>query len=147
MFVPLLDGAVTEIPVVGPLLDGHDALVYLAVIVAGVASYYLFHTHLGLSLRAVGEDSASAESAGVNVTWVRYAHVMVGGALAGLGGAYFSLALVPTWQDDPIGAAGWIAMLPFVLATVAIIVLTSGKRARFLGAPAALGILYFREQR
>lgn len=194
VFVPLLDGAITEIPVVGPLLFGHDVLVYLAVIVAGVASYYLFHTHLGLSLRAVGEDPASAESAGVNVTWVRYAHVMVGGALAGLGGAYFSLALVPTWQDDPIGAAGWIAialvilaswrpwravfaaylfgaaerfqftlqtlgepwsnvpstllaMLPFVLAIIAMIVLTSGKRARFLGAPAALGIPYFREQR
>lgn len=194
VFEPLFSGAITEIPVVGQLLFGHDILVYLSVIVAGGASYYLFRTHMGLSLRAVGEDPASAESAGVNVSWVRYAHVMVGGALAGLGGAYFSLALVPTWQDDPIGAAGWIAialvilaswrpwravfaaylfgaaerfqftlqtlgepwsnvpstllaMLPFILAIVAMIVLTSGKRARFLGAPAALGIPYFREQR
>jgi simple sugar transport system permease protein len=149
---------------------------------------------MGLSLRAVGEDPASSESAGVNVSKVRYIHVMIGGALAGLGGAYFSLVLTPTWQDDPIGAAGWIAialvilaswrpwravfaaylfgaaervqftlqtlgepwssipstllsMLPFVLAIIAMIVLTSGKRARYLGAPAALGIPYFREQR
>lgn len=194
VFEPVISGGIADWPVVGPLLFGHDILVYLAWVVAGGASYYLFHTRMGLSLRAVGEDPASSESAGVNVAWVRYAHVMVGGALAGLGGAYFSLALVPTWQDDPIGAAGWIAialvilaswrpwravfaaylfgaaeriqftlqtlgepwsnipstllaMLPFLLAIVAMIVLTSGKRARFLGAPAALGIPYFREQR
>lgn len=194
VFEPLISGGVADWPVVGPLLFGHDILVYLSWLVAAGASYYLFRTRMGLSLRAVGEDPASAESAGVNVAWVRYAHVMVGGALAGLGGAYFSLALVPTWQDDPIGAAGWIAialvilaswrparavfaaylfgaaeriqftlqtigepwsnipstllaMLPFLLAIIAMILLTSGKRARLLGAPAALGIPYFREQR
>ncbi len=194
VFEPLISGGIADWPLVGPLLLGHDILVYLAWVVAAGASYYLFRTRMGLSLRAVGEDPASAESAGVNVAWVRYAHVMAGGALAGLGGAYFSLALVPTWQDDPIGAAGWIAialvilaswrpgravfaaylfgaaervqftlqtigepwsnipstllaMLPFLLAIIAMIVLTSGKRARFLGAPAALGIPYFREQR
>jgi len=194
VFEPVVSGGIADWPVVGPLVFGHDILVYVAWLVAGGASYYLFHTRMGLSLRAVGEDPASAESAGVNVSWVRYAHVMVGGALAGLGGAYFSLALVPTWQDDPIGPAGWIAialvilaswrpwravfaaylfgaaeriqftlqtlgepwsnipstllaMLPFLLAIIAMIVLTSGKRARFLGAPAALAIPYFREQR
>ncbi|MEE9183756.1 MAG: ABC transporter permease [Acidimicrobiia bacterium] len=195
-FLPLLRAGtgLADLPVVGPLIFGHDILIYVAWLVAGAASYYLFHTRMGLSLRAVGEDPASAESAGVNVAWIRYAHVMAGGALAGLGGAYFSLALTPTWLDNPIGAAGWIAialvilaswrpwravfaaylfgaaeriqftlqtlgepwsdipstilaMLPFVLAIVAMIVLTSGKRARFLGAPAALAIPYFREQR
>jgi simple sugar transport system permease protein len=194
VFQPILTDGIAEWPIVGPLLFGHDALVYASWLVAVLASYYLFHTRMGLSLRAVGEDPASAESAGVNVSRVRYIHVMIGGALAGLGGAYFSLALVPTWQDDPIGAAGWIAialvilaswrpgravfaaylfgaaeriqftlqtvgepwsnipstllaMLPFVLAIIAMIVLTSGKRARLLGAPAALAIPYFREQR
>lgn len=194
VFEPILTGGLADLPLVGPLLFGHDILVYVSWLVAGVASYYLFHTRMGLSLRAVGEDPASAEAAGVNVSYVRYVHVMVGGALAGLGGAYFSLALVPTWQDDPIGAAGWIAialvilsswrpwravfaaylfgaaarvqftlqtlgepwsdipstllsMLPFVLAIIAMIVLTSGKRARYLGAPAALAIPYFREER
>ncbi len=193
-FDPMLTSGIADWPVIGPLVFGHDIMVYVAWVVAGAASYYVFHTRMGLSLRAVGEDPASAESAGVNVAWVRYAHVMAGGALAGLGGAYFSLALVPTWQDDPIGAAGWIAialvilaswrpwravfaaylfgaatriqftlqtlgepwsdipstilaMLPFVLAIVAMLALTSGKRARLLGAPAALAIPYFREQR
>lgn len=193
-FEPILTGGIADWPVIGPLVFGHDVLVYGAWVVAGLASYYVFRTRTGLTLRAVGEDPASAESAGINVNWVRYAHVMAGGALAGLGGAYFSLSLVPTWQDDPIGAAGWIAialvilaswrpwraifaaylfgaaervqftlqtlgepwsnipstllaMLPFVLAIIAMIALTSGERARYLGAPAALGVPYFREQR
>jgi simple sugar transport system permease protein len=194
VFEPIITGGIADVPIIGPLLFGHDVMVYVAWITAGFASYYLFHTKMGLALRAVGEDPASAESAGINVSAIRYAYVMVGGALAGVGGAYFSLKIVPTWQDDPIGEAGWIAialvilaswrpgravfaaylfgaaervqftlqtlgepwsnipstilaMTPFVLAIIAMIVLTSGKRGRFLGAPAALGIPYFREQR
>ncbi len=190
-FSPVLTGGPADWPIVGPLIFGHDVLVYLSWLVVAGASYYLFHTRLGLSLRAVGEDPASADAAGVNVTRYRYAHVVLGGALAGLGGAYFSLVLVPSWQDDLIGGAGWIAialvivaswrpwralfaaylfgaagrvnftlqtleisapsnllaMIPFVLAIVAMLVLTSGKRARLLGAPAALGVPYAREQR
>ncbi len=193
-FQPILEGGIAEWPLVGPLIFGHDVLVYVGVLAAVATSYYLFHTRMGLSLRSVGEDPASAESAGINVARVRYIHVMVGGALSGLGGAYFALKIVPTWQDDPIGAAGWIAialvilsswrpyralfvayafgfaqflelrlqtlgepwssipstllaMIPFILAIVAMIVVASGKRARQLGAPAALAIPYFREQR
>jgi len=191
IFEPVLPQSLADIPFVGPLLFGHDALVYLSWIVVAASSYYLFHTRPGLTVRAVGEDPASAEAAGVNVSRVRYIHVMIGGALAGLGGAYFSLALVPSWQDNPIGPAGWIAialvilaswrpwralwvaylfgaagrvnftfqtlqinvpanllaMLPFLLAIIAMLVLASGKRARLLGAPEALGIPYFREER
>jgi ABC-type uncharacterized transport system permease subunit len=191
IFEPIFPEALTDLPIVGPLVFGHDALVYLSWVIVAVASYYLFHTRPGLTVRAVGEDPASAEAAGINVSSVRYIHVMLGGALAGLGGAYFSLALVPSWQDNPIGQAGWISialvilaswrpwralwvaylfgiagrlnftfqtleinvpatlldMLPFLLAIIAMIALTSGKRARFLGAPAALGIPYYREER
>ena len=191
VFEPIMPEALADLPLVGPLIFGHDALVYLSWIVVAASSYYLFHTRPGLTVRAVGEDPASAEAAGINVSRVRYVHVMIGGALAGLGGAYFSLALVPSWQDNPIAQAGWIAialvilaswrpgralwvaylfgaaqrvsftfqtleisfpasllaMLPFILAILAMLVLTSGKRARFLGAPAALGIPYFREER
>lgn len=190
-FEPLLTSGPADLPLFGPLLFGHDLLVYLSWVVVAAASFYLFRTRMGLALRAVGEDPASAESAGVSVAIVRYVHVMVGGALAGLGGAYFSLALVPSWQDDLIGGAGWIAialvivaswrpwrallaayifgaagrinftlqtmqidvpsnllaMIPFVVAIIAMILLTSGKRARLLGAPAALAIPYSREQR
>ena len=191
VFQPIFPDGLAGLPIVGPLIFGHDALVYLSWVVVAAASFYLFRTRPGLTVRAVGEDPASAEAAGINVSRVRYVHVMLGGALAGLGGAYFSLALVPSWQDNPMGAAGWIAialvilaswrpwralwvaylfgaagrvsftfqtlgieipasllkMLPFILAILAMLILTSGKRARFLGAPAALGIPYFREER
>ncbi|MEA2023532.1 MAG: ABC transporter permease [Actinomycetota bacterium] len=191
IFQPVLPQSLADIPLIGPLILGHDSLVYLSWVVVAATSFYLFRTRPGLTVRAVGEDPASAEAAGVNVSQVRYVHVMIGGALAGLGGAYFSLALVPSWQDNPIGQSGWIAialvilaswrpwralwvaylfgaagrvsftfqtlgiaipatllaMLPFILAILAMLVLTSGKRARFLGAPAALGIPYFREER
>ena len=191
VFTPILPDVLADLPIVGPLIFGHDALVYLSWVVVAASSFYLFRTRPGLTVRAVGEDPASAEAAGINVSRIRYIHVMIGGALAGLGGAYFSLALVPSWQDNPMGAAGWIAialvilaswrpwralwvaylfgaagrvsftfqtlgisipasllaMLPFILAILAMLVLTSGKRARFLGAPAALGIPYFREER
>lgn len=193
-FKPLFEGGITELPLVGPIVFGQDIMVYVGVLTVALASFYLFRTRMGLSLRAVGEDPASAEAAGVNSTIVRYVHVMVGGALAGMGGAYFALRVVPTWQDNPIGAAGWIAialvilsswrpwramwvaylfgsaqflqlqlqtlgepwsnipstllqMIPFIMAIIAMIVFASGKRARLLGAPAALGIPYFREQR
>ncbi len=180
-----------DLPVVGPLLLGHDVLVYVSWGLVLAGGYYVFRTRPGLTLRAVGEDPASADAVGLNVTRVRYAHVLLGGALAGLGGAYVSLALVPTWQDDLIGQAGWISialvivaswrpsrvlfaaylfgaarqinftlqtmeisapsnlltMTPFALAILAMIVLASGRRARLLGAPAALGIPYSREQR
>jgi simple sugar transport system permease protein len=193
-FEPIFDGGISELPLLGPLVFDHDILVYLGVLAAAAASFYLFRSRMGLTVRAVGEDPASAEAAGINVSTVRYVHVMIGGALSGLGGAYFALKIVPTWQDDPIGAAGWIAialvilsswrpwralfvaylfgsaqrlelqlqtlgepwsgvpstllaMIPFLMAIVAMIVFASGKRARLLGAPAALGIPYFREQR
>jgi ABC-type uncharacterized transport system permease subunit len=190
-FQPLFTGGPADLPLVGPLVFGHDILVYLSWVVVAASSWYLFRTKAGLALRAVGEDPAASDSAGIDVAKVRYVHTLVGGALAGLGGAYFSLVLVPSWQDDLIGGAGWIAialvilaswrpwralwaaylfgaagrinftlqtlevsvpanllaMLPFVLAILAMILLTSGKGARLLGAPAALAIPYSRERR
>ncbi len=190
-FEALLEGGMADWPIVGPLVFGHDILVYLSWVLVAGTSFFLFRTRMGLTLRSVGEDPASAEAAGIDVIKVRYLYVMVGGALAGLGGAYYSLVLVPSWQDELIGQAGWIAialvilaswrpwralfaaylfgaagrvnftlqtleisvpsnllaMIPFVLAIIAMILLTSGKRARLLGAPAALAMPYSREER
>jgi general nucleoside transport system permease protein len=190
-FRRLLPEALGDLPVVGPLLLGHDLLVYLSWALVAAASWYLFHTRRGLELRAVGEDPAAADAAGVAVSRIRYTHTVIGGAMAGVGGAYFSLALVPSWQDGITAGAGWIAiglvifaswrpwrallaaylfggvtrlnftlqaygvavpsqflaMLPFVLTIVVLILLTGGRRGRFLGAPASLTLPYSREQR
>ncbi|MGH8874403.1 MAG: ABC transporter permease [Acidimicrobiia bacterium] len=190
-FRPFLPDALREVPVVGPLIFGHDPLVYLSWGLVAGSSYYLLRTRPGLAVRAVGEDPASADAAGLRVDLIRYWHVVAGGGLAGVAGAYFSLALVPSWQDGITAGAGWIAialvvfaawrpwralvaaylfggvtrlnftfqtlgvgvpadilaMLPFLLTIVVLVVATAGPRGRFLGAPAALAAPYAREER
>ena len=113
---PFFDDGPADWPVVGPILFGHDFVVYVTWIFAALASWYLFKTRTGLATRAVGEDPASADAAGVRVAAVRYAHVLVGGAAAGFGGTYFTLALIPSWQDEITAGAGWIAIAIVIIA-------------------------------
>ena len=78
-----------NVPILGPLVFDQNAFVYASwVLVVGVI-YYLYRTRPGLYLRAVGENPAAADAMGINVTAYRYTHTIIGGALAGLGGAYF----------------------------------------------------------
>ena len=130
---------------------------------------------------------------GIDVTWYRYAHTLVGGAFAGVGGACFSLALTPQWVDGLTAGAGWIAIalvvfafwrpdlclvgaygssacllraaaavlqargvtitpqlfqaLPYVMTIVVLVIVSTGTARRRLGAPAALGVPYVREER
>jgi simple sugar transport system permease protein len=112
---PLFGTGLADLPIVGPLIFGHDVMVYVSWFVVAAASYYLFHTRLGLSLRSVGENPAAADSAGLNVNRIRYIHVMVGGGLAGVAGAYIPLALNPSWADDAT-TLGWIAIALVIIA-------------------------------
>lgn len=188
----LLDlGGLGDLPVVGPILFDQNALTYLSWVALAAASWYLFRTRTGLHLRAVGESPATADAMGIPVDRYRYLHTMVGGALAGVGGAYFSLAIVPTWTDGVTAGRGWIALalvifgfwrpdltlvgaylfgalsslsptlqtrgvdvpvqlldsLPYLMTVVVLVVLSSGWASRRLGAPAALGRPYEREDR
>ncbi len=106
--IPLL----SQIPFIGPaFFTDQSVLVYLGYLLVPAASYWIFHTRPGLHLRAVGEQPAAADALGVNVYRVRYAYVIVGGALAGLAGATQSLAVVPGWHaDKTFIAQGWIAV-------------------------------------
>ena len=113
---PFLDNGPADWPVIGPILLGHDFVVYVTWIFTALASWYLFKTRTGLATRAVGEDPASADAAGVRVAAVRYVHVLIGGAAAGFGGAYFTLALIPSWQDEITAGAGWIAIAIVIIA-------------------------------
>jgi general nucleoside transport system permease protein len=178
-------------PVLGPVLFHQNVLVYASWILVAAVSFYLFRTRQGLHLRAVGESPAAADSVGINVTRQRYVHTLIGGALAGVGGAFFSLALTPSWLPGMTAGAGWIAValvifafwrpgltlvgayffgalssvgfnlesrgvnlppevfsaLPYVLTIIVLAALSSGWAKRRLGAPAALGIPYVREDR
>jgi ABC-type uncharacterized transport system permease subunit len=101
-----------DIAVIGPVLFNQSALVYASwALTIGVA-FYLARTRLGLNVRAVGESPAAADAMGINVTAYRYWHVLAGGALAGVGGACYSLAITPGWSDGDalVGGAGWIAI-------------------------------------
>ena len=182
-----------DLPVLGPILFDQSALVYASWVLTLLVALYLARTRWGLNVRAVGEAPASADAMGVNVTLYRYAHVLVGGALAGVGGACFSLSITPGWVagDTLVSGAGWIAIalvifafwrpelclvgaylfgglsslpfalqahdvtvtpellqsLPYVMTIVILVIVSTGFAKRRLGAPAALGIPYVREER
>ena len=100
----------SDIPIIGPLLFGQDVLVYLSIIsVIGVA-WFLNKTRAGLILRAVGENHDAAHSIGHQVVLVRFAAVLFGGAMAGIGGAYLSIAITPLWVENMVAGRGWIAL-------------------------------------
>ncbi|MFT5267075.1 MAG: ABC-type uncharacterized transport system permease subunit [Acidimicrobiales bacterium] len=113
---PLFPQVMRDIPGFGPIVFGHDPIVYLAMVAAAGAAYFLYRTPSGLALRAVGEDPAAADSAGLNVVRIRYAATAVGGFGAGIGGAYLTLAVLGTWQNGVTAGLGWIAVALVILA-------------------------------
>jgi len=189
-----------DLPVIGPVLLHQSALVYGSLALTVVIALYLSRTRFGLNVRAVGESPDAADTMGISVTRYRYAHVLAGGALAGIGGACFSLSITPGWTsgDSLVGGAGWIAValvifsfwraelclagaylfgglsgglpgalqardykvipaffktpeflnaLPYLTTVIVLVIIASGWAKRRLGAPAALGVPYVREER
>jgi simple sugar transport system permease protein len=114
---PLFPEAVRELPFIGPVLFGHDLLVYISVALVPAVAWFLFRTRPGLILRAVGESHDSAHAMGYPVVRVRYMAVLFGGLMSGLGGAYLSLAYTPMWIENMTAGRGWIALALVVFAT------------------------------
>lgn len=110
--IPIL----SKLPVLGPILFSHDALVYISYILVPVSWFFLYRTNAGLKLRSVGENPAAADAVGVNVFLTRYLYVVLGGMLAGIGGAYLSLAYAPTWLEQMTAGRGWIAVALVIFA-------------------------------
>ncbi|RME86389.1 MAG: ABC transporter permease [Caldilineae bacterium] len=106
----------SDIPVLGPILFHHDILVYITYLLVPFTAYYIHRTRPGLSLRAVGEDPATADVMGVNVARTRYIYVFIGGALAGVAGANLTLALTPGWIEGITAGQGWIAVALVIFA-------------------------------
>ena len=102
--------------VIGPILLDQTALVYASWALVAIVVLYLGRTRPGLNVRAVGEAPDAADAMGINVAAYRYAHTLAGGALAGVGGATFSLALTPQWVDGLTQGAGWIAIALVIFA-------------------------------
>jgi general nucleoside transport system permease protein len=115
-FQEILPKSFQDIPVIGPVVFGQSILVYASWVLVVVVALYLTRTRVGLNVRAVGESPAAADAMGINVAAYRYAHTLVGGALAGIGGAAFSLSITPQWVGGLTGGAGWIAIALVIFA-------------------------------
>jgi ABC-type uncharacterized transport system permease subunit len=107
----------SDLPIVGPLLFSHDVLVYLSIAATVAVAWFLKRSHGGMVLRAVGESDVSAHSIGYDVIRVRYMAVLFGGVMAGLGGAYLSLAYTPMWAEEMTAGRGWIALALVVFSS------------------------------
>lgn len=102
---------------IGEIFFSYGFLVYLAVIVAIVMSIMIRKTRMGLNLRAVGENPATADAAGINVIRYKYLSTVIGGAIAGLGGLYFVMDYVAgTWTNNGFGDRGWLAVAIVIFA-------------------------------
>jgi ABC-type uncharacterized transport system permease subunit len=115
-FEPFSVFLLNKIPILGDLFFTHSALVYPAYILIPAAYLFLYKTRYGLELRAVGENPAAADTVGIRVFHLRYVYTFVGGTLAGLGGAYLSLAYTPGWKEQMTGGQGWIAIALVIFA-------------------------------
>ena len=117
--LPFADNIAT-LPLVGPvyaeLLSGHSILVYFAFLCVPLTWWILFRTRFGLRLRAVGENPAAVDTAGVSVVGMRYAAVMICGLLCGIAGAYLATALQAGFVKDMTAGRGYIALAALIFA-------------------------------
>ncbi len=103
--------------IIGETFFSFGFLVYVAVIIAILAQWFLKHTRVGLNLRAVGENPATADAAGINVTRYKYLATCIGGAVAGLGGLYFVMDYTTgAWTNNGFGDRGWLAIAIVIFA-------------------------------
>ena len=189
---PLPLPGLSQIPFLGPVFFRHDPLVYVSYLLTAFLCWFLFSTRSGLNLRAVGENPRAADAMGLPVARIRYLYTLLGGALAGLGGAYLSVVYTQMLVEGMTAGRGWIAlalvifgiwhplraalgsylfggvealqlriqaagtsvpaplllMLPYLLTILVLLFISIRKgRGILMGAPAALGVPYRREER
>lgn len=117
--LPFAD-AFADIPYLGPiyseLISGHSILVYVAVLTVPATWYILFRTRFGLRLRAVGENPAAVDTAGISVVWLRYSAVVICGLLCGLAGVYLATGLQAGFVKDMSSGRGFIALAALIFA-------------------------------
>ena len=115
--VPQLDiPFLSDLPIVGKLIFGHDPIVYVSIVLVVVVRWYLNQTRSGLILRAVGENHEAAHAIGHSVLAYRYGAIAFGGACAGLAGAYLSVIQTQIWVEAMTAGRGWIALALVVFA-------------------------------
>jgi len=110
--IPLL----SDVPIIGPILFQHDAVIYVTFLLIPLLWFILQHTSPGRRVRAVGEAAAAADTMGINVPRVRYLCILFGGMMAGLAGAYLTVGIVNMWVDGIVAGRGFMAIAVTVFA-------------------------------
>ena len=106
-----------ELGAFGEIFLSYSFLAYAAIVIAIIASFVLKKTRVGLSLRAVGENPATADAAGINVSKYKYASTCIGSMIAGLGGLYYVMDYATgIWSNDGFGDRGWLAIALVIFA-------------------------------
>jgi general nucleoside transport system permease protein len=113
---PLRVPGLAEIPILGPVLFVQDPATYLSLAILLGVWFLLFRTSWGLSFRAVGEHPAAADTAGISVVRTRYSAVLLGSALAGLGGAVLTVGQLGLFKEGVTAGRGWIAVALVIFA-------------------------------
>jgi ABC-type uncharacterized transport system permease subunit len=116
-FTPTTIPLLGQIPILGPIFFRQDVFVYFGYIMATLIGIYLYKTSTGLNTMSIGENPNAADAVSINITLYKYIHIIAGGALCGLGGAYLSLVYVPAWQDNVTAGRGWIAVALVIFAS------------------------------
>lgn len=111
--IPIL----SELPFIGKILFNHDPLTYLSILLVPVLWYLIFRTRLGVILRTSGERSDVLFASGINPTFVKYAAVLAGGFLAGIGGAQLSIAYTHSWVENMVAGRGVVAVALVIFAS------------------------------
>jgi simple sugar transport system permease protein len=108
--IPLL----SDIPILGPVVFDNNIFAYLMILIVAVTSVALFNTRWGLRVRAVGEHPRAADTVGIRVLFTRYRNVILGGIVAGIGGAYFSLGAVGRFEEGMTAGRGFIGLAAMI---------------------------------
>jgi ABC-type uncharacterized transport system permease subunit len=108
--IPLL----SKIPVIGPIFFNNNIFIYILFIIIIATHVGLFYTRWGLRVRAVGEHPEAADTVGIRVLWTRYRNVILGGIVAGIGGAYFTLGSVGRFDENMTAGRGFIGLAAMI---------------------------------
>lgn len=139
-FLPFDIPLLADIPQIGPALFRHDVIVFLSyVALPVVVAFLLFRTRHGMNLRAVGENPAAADAAGINVTAMRLLYTTLGAALSGAGGAFLMLSFTHAWSPNVARGRGWVALAVVIFAAWRPSLLVFG--ALLFGAMISLGFI------
>jgi simple sugar transport system permease protein len=109
-FGPIAIPLLSDLPLVGGILFRQNLFVYACIVCIFILHFMLFSTRWGLRVRAVGEHPLAADTVGINVYFVRYRNVIIGGMLAGLGGAYFTIGSTGSFQQEMTAGRGFIGL-------------------------------------